>query len=109
MKVSKNFAAILLIGFWQLGITNNIHGQKRKASKEKVVSCNSLSQDREYWTNLLYKISWPVIHNLAEETLQKNMPVELAPGYYLPAKKVTYLEAVGRTVSGIAPWLASAG
>ena len=34
------------------------------------------------------------------------MPLELAPGYYLQAKKVTYLEAVGRTVAGVAPWLA---
>jgi len=62
--------------------------------------------DRRYWTQLLYKISYPVIHNLANSTLKKNMPVELAPDYYLKADKVTYLEAVGRTAAGIAPWLA---
>ncbi len=62
--------------------------------------------DRKYWTQLLYKISYPVIHNLANSTLKKNMPVELGPDYYLKADKVTYLEAVGRTAAGIAPWLA---
>ena len=47
-----------------------------------------------------------MILNLAKGTLKKNMPVEKAPGYGLNAEKVTYLEAVGRTTAGIAPWLA---
>src|SRR5215471_1343724 len=34
------------------------------------------------------------------------MPLEKAPGYALKAEQVTYLEAVGRTMAGIAPWLA---
>lgn len=34
------------------------------------------------------------------------MPVEQGPGYNLQAKQVTYLEAVGRTLAGVAPWLA---
>jgi hypothetical protein len=46
------------------------------------------------------------VHNLANETLKKNLPLELGPNYYLPVQKVTYLEAVGRTMAGIAPWLA---
>jgi hypothetical protein len=106
MKMYKNVAGTLMFLFLYLLITNNSYAQKRKAAKENTIITNAGLQDREYWTNLLYKISYPVIHNLAKETLQKNMPVELAPDYYLPAKKVTYLEAVGRTVAGIAPWLA---
>jgi hypothetical protein len=62
--------------------------------------------DRAYWAQTLYKIAWPVVHNLANETLQKNLPLELGNGYVLRAKSVTYLEAVGRTLAGIAPWLA---
>ena len=63
------------------------------------------ADDRAYWSELLYKMSAPVVMNLANGTLKKNMPVEKAPGFALnPA--VTYLEAVGRTVAGIAPWLA---
>lgn len=63
-------------------------------------------KDRVYWTTLLYKISFPVIHNVAEGTLTKNLPLEKGPGYGLNVTKVTYLEAVGRTMVGIAPWLA---
>lgn len=62
-------------------------------------------QDRSYWSNTLYKIVSPVVFNLAEGTLKKNMPVEKGPGYGLMAEKVTYLEAVARTMAGIAPWL----
>ncbi|MDF2190372.1 DUF2264 domain-containing protein [Paraflavitalea sp. CAU 1676] len=63
-------------------------------------------QDRAYWSELLYKMASPVILNLANGTLKKNMPVEKSPTYALNADKVTYLEAVGRTMAGVAPWLA---
>lgn len=63
-------------------------------------------QDRALWVKQLNKIVYPVIHHLAEGTLKQQMPLELAPNYYLQAKKVSYLEAVGRTMAGIAPWLA---
>lgn len=64
------------------------------------------AQDRQYWSDLLYKIAAPPILNLSQGTLKKNMPVEKGPGYGLKAEKVTYLEAVGRTMAGVAPWLA---
>src|SRR5688572_33486002 len=63
-------------------------------------------QDRAYWSDMLYKMVSPVVFNLAVGTLKQNMPVEKAPGYALNAEGVTYLEAVGRTMAGIAPWLA---
>lgn len=62
-------------------------------------------QDRTFWVKSLYKIAYPVIHNLANETLKKNMPLEHNPDYGLNLKKVTYLEALGRTMAGVAPWL----
>jgi hypothetical protein len=55
---------------------------------------------------MLYKMVSPVVFNLAAGTLKQNMPLEKAPGYGLNAEQVTYLEAVGRTMAGIAPWLA---
>lgn len=63
-------------------------------------------QDRAYWSDMLYKMVSPVVFNLAAGTLKQNMPVEKAPGYALNAEQVTHLEAVGRTMAGIAPWLA---
>ncbi len=65
---------------------------------------NSIKNDRKYWYRLLNKIAYPVFSNLAHETLVKNMPVEKSPTYD-ERKNVTYLEAVGRTAAGIAPWL----
>lgn len=77
-----------------------------KAVKKETPLTTTGAQDRAYWSELLYKIASPVILNLANETLRKNMPVEKAPQYGGNAEKVTYLEAVGRTMAGIAPWLA---
>ncbi len=62
--------------------------------------------DREYWWSLLYKIVHPVLSNLSRNELKKKMPLEKAPGYSLKAEKVSHLEAFGRTICGVAPWLA---
>lgn len=108
-KVQKGFSrviiAIVVLTICLLPIY--AFAQKSK-SKESRLPLTTGQQDREYWSQLLYKISYPVVHNLAEQTLKKNMPLEVGPDYYLQVKKVTYLEAVGRTMAGIAPWLALA-
>ncbi|MFT3901734.1 MAG: DUF2264 domain-containing protein [Niabella sp.] len=86
-----------------------MHAVAQKKSKKVSVVKQEQStggSDRLYWAKTLYKMVYPVVHNLAEGTLKQNMPLELGPDYYLPVKKVTYLEALGRTVAGIAPWLA---
>ena len=58
--------------------------------------------DREIWVKTLVRLADPVLSNLANETLKKEMPYEsLAPN----RQRFSYLEAVGRTVCGIAPWL----
>lgn len=61
------------------------------------------SEARQYWVGLAEKISSPVLMNLAARTLKKNMPVEERPN----AKRgpYTHLEAFGRLLAGIAPWL----
>jgi hypothetical protein len=86
----------------------SVFAQKNKNDVRKgnpLVITNGL-QDRETWVRALYKIAYPVVHNLANETLKKNMPLEKSKDYYLNVSEVTYLEAVGRTFAGIAPWLA---
>lgn len=62
-------------------------------------------EDREFWIKALHKIAYPVIHNLANGTLKQNMPLEKGNNYNLKLEDVTYLEAVGRTIAGVAPWL----
>lgn len=81
--------------------------QAQSSKKTKQNQMTSGAQDRQYWAELLYKMSSPVILNLANGSLKKNMPIEVPPDQTTDFfKKVTYLEAVGRTMAGVAPWLA---
>lgn len=60
------------------------------------------SEDRMYWVQTLTKIADPVLVNLSQGTLKRNMPFESLSDEPL-RRSVSYLEAVGRTVCGIAP------
>lgn len=59
-------------------------------------------EQRKYWVEILTKVAEPVLRGLAEEKLKETMPIEqkIDDRY-----KYTYLEALGRTINGIAPWL----
>jgi len=61
--------------------------------------------DRAYWIRLLTRLANPVLENLARGTLKRNMPVETASGNAGDRPKYTHLEALGRLLAGIAPWL----
>jgi hypothetical protein len=61
--------------------------------------------DRRYWVSVLEKIARPVLENLSRRELKKNLPVEARPGARDRAD-YTHLEAFGRLLCGIAPWLA---
>jgi len=63
--------------------------------------------DRTSWIQLLERIASPVLINLAEGRLREMMPIEQAEG--ADRAKVTHLEAVGRLLNGIAPWLDATG
>ena len=61
---------------------------------------------RQYWVNTMLRIATPVYENLANETLRKNMPVEVNDGSNKGKRAdVSHLEALGRSFNGIAPWL----
>lgn len=62
--------------------------------------------DRTYWANLSYKIAAPVLSNMSRGELVKNMVVEVSPTWDGRRISVTYMEAFGRLMAGIAPWLA---
>jgi hypothetical protein len=61
--------------------------------------------DRAYWLRMLQKVADPVLRNLAAGTLRQNMPVECVTGNPVDRAKYTHLEAIGRLLAGIAPWL----
>lgn len=60
--------------------------------------------DRKVWVDALVKVADPILTNLAAGTLKKNMPYETR-NQDKNHQVVAYLEAVGRTICGIAPWL----
>jgi len=61
---------------------------------------------RDYWVSILTKISDPVLVNLSQEKLKAVMPVECKEGREADRRTVTHLEAFGRTLAGMSPWLA---
>ncbi len=62
------------------------------------------ADERADWVAWLHRIAKPVLANLAGATLRRNMPVERGPDYNLQPD-ATYVEALGRTLAGVAPWL----
>lgn len=73
------------------------------AQKSKAVNKN----DREVWLQYMDKVARPVLSNLAVDRLKQEMPVALSNKIDNKAsrEKVAYLEAFGRVMSGIGPWL----
>jgi hypothetical protein len=66
---------------------------------------SSPENDREYWVQLLARIADPVLVALNERKLKKVMPVEAPHGNVEERRRYTYLEAMARLLTGIAPWL----
>jgi hypothetical protein len=63
--------------------------------------------DRSYWLAVAQRIATPVLTSLSRRELKKTMPVEARN----PADRAKYahLEAFGRLLAGIAPWLVARG
>src|SRR4051794_2840911 len=58
--------------------------------------------DRAYWLSVLQRIGTPVLLRLSQRKLRKSMPVEAVADH---RERSTHLEAVARTLVGLAPWL----
>lgn len=59
--------------------------------------------DRKYWLDIMLKIAEPVISALEKDQLRKRMPV--AQKKAAGREAYSHLEAFGRLVNGMAPWL----
>jgi len=101
MKTRREFfksAAVLGV----LGAT----GLPLRAAENKMET-SATGDDRRYWVSVTDKITRPVLENLARRELKRKMPVEEKPGAH--RKNYTHLEAFGRLLCGLAPWLALEG
>jgi len=65
------------------------------------------ASDRDYWVATLHRIAEPVLTSLSQGKLRANMPVEASHHNETDRRLYTYLEAIGRLLTGIAPWLES--
>ena len=62
-------------------------------------------QDRAKWLQIVERVSQPLLEACSRQMLRATMPVECAKGEEAASRASTHLQAVGRLLCGIAPWL----
>ncbi len=94
MAATRRAFLSLSVATWALGL----------ARRSPAAEASPSSHDRERWARLATQLAQPVLGALAERRLKATMPVEAAPTARNRAA-VTHLEALGRLLAGLAPWL----
>jgi len=87
-----------------MGVSSTFLGKAGTYTQTEKIETVSES-DREYWVSVVEKIAHPVLDALSQEKLKKLMPVETRPDSNSNRRQFTHLEAFGRLMTGIAPWL----
>ncbi|MGA2891058.1 MAG: DUF2264 domain-containing protein [Terracidiphilus sp.] len=101
----ETFARIGRRGFLQGGVALGALAGLHVSAE--AISLNSGEEDRKYWLQLLDKVARPVLSAASERRLKELMPVEAPNGNRAERMLYTHLEALGRLLAGIAPWLES--
>jgi hypothetical protein len=101
ITLRKLFSLLVLVGL-SGGLMQPLLAQKKKADA---------GNDRKGWLRYMDQVARPVLSNLANDQLKEKMPVALSGSIDNKAsrEKVAYLEAFGRVMSGIGPWLNGEG
>jgi hypothetical protein len=90
-----------------LAFTGFVPGQSLMAKTGDIFddSIMTKTNDRAYWIALMDKIATPVLSNMSKGELRKNMPIEYSPTWDGRNEQVAYMEAFGRLIPGLAPFL----
>jgi hypothetical protein len=90
-----------------LALTEFVPSQRTFAKSNSFFDAETIKKqnDREYWVALLDKIATPILSNMSKGELRKNMPIEFSPIWDGRNKEVAYMEAFGRLIPGLAPFL----
>jgi hypothetical protein len=90
-----------------LTFTGLVPGQSLMAKTGDIFddSIMTKTNDRAYWIALMDKIATPVLSNMSKGELRKNMPIEYSPTWDGRNEQVAYMEAFGRLIPGLAPFL----
>jgi hypothetical protein len=73
--------------------------------QSEVAAGGGLTADRASWVAMLDRICRPLFGALSERRLKAAMPVEAYAGEQQHRRQTTYLEALGRSLAGMSPWL----
>src|SRR4029078_11555240 len=73
------------------------------AGAPRVQLPDSAASERDTWIALMPQLADPLLTHLANATLKAVMPVEQAAG--ADRRSVTHLEALGRLIAGLGPWI----
>ena len=102
---SKTLARMGRRGFLQGGVAlGALAGLPISAETAPIVSG---LEDRKYWLQVLAKVADPVLSAASQRRLKELMPVEAPHGNVADRRQFTHLEALGRLLTGIGPWLES--
>jgi len=89
------------LGSLSISVPINVKAENKKG-RHAIVEQN----DRSYWIDILSKLASPILENISQGTFRKNMPMIVSPTFDTRDPGVGYLEAFGRLLAGMAPWLA---
>ncbi len=64
--------------------------------------------DRKKWLAIVEQVSQPLLQAISQQKLRAIMPIECAKGEEEASRNNTHLQAVGRLLCGLAPWLEAA-
>lgn len=90
IKENKLLKAFVILIFWS------------NLANAQVIEQETPVDQRKYMVESLIRIADPILTNLSKNELRKIMPVEFKSE---DTKNYTHLEAFGRTLAGMAPWL----
>lgn len=95
-----------LLGGAGLGALATPWTVEAKANDGTLANLHNRDNDRAYWVSILHKMAAPILSNISKQQWRKNMPMEVSPTFDRRDPGVGYLEAFGRLLAGMAPWLA---
>ena len=79
------------------------------SAEQSVHSAPAAPESRAEWVRIATRLADPVLDALAAGRLRATMPVELSATATPERRDYAHLEAVGRLLAGIAPWLELGG
>jgi hypothetical protein len=80
-------------------------GSTTHAAAEATLGPATGKEDRKKWLAIVEQVSQPLLEAISQQKLRATMPVECAKGQEEASRNSTHLQAVGRLLCGLAPWL----